>query len=125
MTLTSIDHIVLVADDIQPLITFYRDHLGAKVEESRPGKFELIFGDCKVSLQSTANVPVIAHNTKPGTANVCFATLEPMPDLCARLVGAGVEQVSPLQERDGAVGKILSAHFRDPAGNLIELGNRL
>ena len=120
-----IDHIVICVRKMEPFIVFYRDHLGAEVEESRPGKVELRFGDCKISVQTPETIPDIARQTLPGTANLCLVTSEDIDAVCTRLTEAGVEQVSDLQTRDGATGAIRSAHFRDPEGNLVELCNRL
>lgn len=120
-----IDHIVICVREMTPFVAFYRDQMGAEVDESRPGKVELRFGDSKISVQTQDMIPDFARQTLPGTANLCLVTDEPIDAVCARLNEAGVEQVSELKERDGAVGLIRSAHFQDPEGNLVELCNRL
>lgn len=126
MTVVSlIDHIVICVRELEPFVAFYRDHLGAEVEESRPGKCEIRFGNSKISVQTPESIPEMARNTLPGTANLCLVTSEDINVVCTRLGAAGIEQVSDLKERDGAVGVIRSAHFRDPEGNLVELCNRL
>lgn len=120
-----IDHIVICVREKEPFIAFYRDHLGAKINESRPGKCEIRFGDSKISVQTVDSIPDFARQTLPGTANLCLVTSEDIDTVCARLAKAGIDQVSELKERDGAAGPIRSAHFRDPEGNLVELCNRL
>ena len=120
-----IDHIVICVREPESFVAFYRDHLGAEVEESRPGKIELRFGDCKISVQTPETIPDIARQTLPGTANLCLVTSDDMESVCKRLTNAEVEQVSELTTRDGANGPIRSAHFLDPEGNLVELCNRL
>ena len=98
---------------------------GPTVRQSAPGKHEVCFGAAKISVQTPDTLPAIAANTRPGTANLCLTTDEPVADLLARLASAGIETVSPLAERGGALGPLLSAHIRDPEGNLVEIANRL
>ena len=125
MTISLIDHIVICVHEPERFVAFYRDHLGAQIEESRPGKCEIRFGDSKISVQTPQTIPDFARGTLPGTANLCLVTGENIDDLCERLKAAGVDQVSELKTRDGATGPVRSAHFYDPEGNLLELCNRL
>lgn len=124
-SISLIDHIVICVKEVEPFVAFYRDLLGAKLDESSPGKIELRFGNSKISVQTPESLPAIAQNTKPGTANLCLTTDEDMVVLCTRMEEAGFAAISPLRGRDGAVGAIYSAHFRDPEGNLVEVGNRI
>ena len=111
--------------DVDAFLAFYRDHLGATVRQSAPGKHEVCFGAAKISVQTPDTLPAIAANTAPGTANICLISDEPVAELFARLREAGIETVSDIARRDGATGALLSAHIRDPEGNLVEIANRL
>ncbi len=125
MCISTLDHIVICVRDMEPFVAFYRDHLDAQVVEGRAEKFDLHFGNCKLSLQSPDALPDFARNTKPGTANFCLVSDEDVTAIYGRLNAAGIEPVSELKERDGATGPIRSFHFHDPEGNLVELCNRL
>lgn len=123
--ITGLDHLVLCVADVERTLAFYRDALGMQPREERPGKWSLHFGDHKLSLQDARTAPEIARATVPGSGNFCLVTQVPVGDLATKLRGKGVDVFIGPAERDGAVGKLLSIYFRDPDGNLVEVGNRL
>ena len=70
-----------------------------------------------------------AELPRPGTADLCFVTREPVAAVRRRLLEAGVEMVSLESEevmsdgcvlRKGARGELKSFYVRDPDRNLIE-----
>jgi len=124
MDITGFDHIVLSCHSVPDTIAFYRDVLGLRTGEERPGKWAIWFGDNKISLQDEANKPPMAIKTLPGTGNFCVLTETPVDEITEELVAAGVE-ILARGERQGAIGTIDSVYFRDPEGNLVEISNRL
>ena len=124
MDITGFDHIVLSCHSVPNTIAFYRDVLGLRTGEERPGKWAIWFGDNKISLQDEANKPPMAINTLPGTGNFCVLTETPVDEITEELKAAGVE-ILDRGSRHGATGPIDSVYFRDPEGNLVEIANRL
>jgi catechol 2,3-dioxygenase-like lactoylglutathione lyase family enzyme len=125
MTLTGFDHIVLCVSDVRRTIDFYAKALGMQPREERPGKWSLHFGKNKISLQAAGTAPDISRDTVPGSGNYCVLADEPVEQIAEILRGLGIEIVAGPDERDGALGKILSVYFRDPDGNLVEVSNQL
>ena len=124
MDITGFDHIVLSCHSVPDTVAFYRDVLGLRTGEERPGKWAIWFGDNKISLQDEANKPPMAIDTLPGTGNFCVLTPTPVDSIREQLEAAGVE-ILARGERQGAIGPIDSVYFRDPEGNLVEIANQL
>lgn len=125
MKLTGFDHIVLCVVDVERTISFYRSILDMQPREERPGKWSLHFGSHKISLQDARTAPDVARTTVPGSGNFCVLTDEPVERVADELRRLGIAIVAGPDEREGALGKIRSVYFRDPDGNLVEVGNRL
>jgi len=125
MEILRFDHIVLCVADVQRCVEFYSSVLGMKPRQERPGKWSLHFGFNKISLQDAASAPSIARETVPGSGNFCLLTSEPIERFATELQAKGVEIVAGPGEREGAIGKLLSVHFRDPDRNLVEVSNLL
>lgn len=125
MQITSIDHIVLVVQDITRCCAFYRDVLGLTPVEDPPGRWSLKFGSHKISLQQEASVPEIAQQTLRGSGNFCLLTDTPMDEVVARLGQHQVAIVEGPAIKQGATGPIRSVYFYDIDGNLVEVANLL
>ncbi len=125
MTVTGLDHIVLAVADVARTCAFFETHLGVSATEDAPGKWALRLGAQKINLQPADGVPEIARNTKPGTGNLCLLWDGDVTMLAETLRANGVEILTGPAERLGAGGPILSIYFRDPDGNLIEVGQPL
>lgn len=125
MEITGFDHIVLSCHNVSEVVAFYRDVLGFRVGEERPGKWAIWFGTQKISLQDEANKPPMAARTLPGTGNFCVLADTPVAEVAEELRAAGVEILTGPTEKVGATGPILSVYFRDPEGNLVEISNPL
>jgi glyoxylase I family protein len=123
-----IDHIVLRVVNVEPMIAFYCDVLGCKIERRNDelGLVQLRAGRSLVDL-----VPVDGKLGKQGGAapgkegrnvdHVCFR-VEPF-DLAAirrQLDGCGVAY-GDVESRFGAEGEGPSIYLADPEGNTIEL----
>lgn len=123
MEITGFDHVVLSCLDVPATVAFYRDVLGCRVGEERPGKWAIWFGGHKISLQNEANKPPMALHTLPGTGNFCVLADTPADQVADELRAAGVEIIMGPAEKQGAIGPIMSVYFRDPEGNLVEISN--
>lgn len=123
MTITGIDHIVLVVADINKTLEFYSDVLGMTAQQNFSGKWSLVFGSNKISLQQLGEVPKIARQTLPGTANFCVLTDTPIADIAERLGELAIPILEGPAEKEGATGAICSIYFYDPDGNLVEVAN--
>ena len=121
------DHLVLVADDVERALDFYRRVLGARVhnlEAWRDGLAKypyLHFGGWRMNVHAvdTSATPR-ARAPEPGSVDLCLAWSGPIGGAVAHLAECGVPiEVGPV-EREGAVGHGRSVYFRDPDGNLLE-----
>lgn len=119
--ITGLDHIVLAVRDVAQTVAFYHDLLGFEAEVDADGKWMLHVGAQKINLHNVKNLPEIAKNTVPGTANYCVLTSEEPFALAHRLRDAGVSVLQGPIERIGAGGQIVSVYFNDPDGNLVEI----
>ncbi|MEO9820857.1 MAG: VOC family protein [Paracoccaceae bacterium] len=119
--ITGLDHIVLAVRDVAQTVAFYHERLGFEAEVDADGKWTLHLGAQKINLQHVENLPSIAKNTLPGTANFCVLTSEDTFGLVHRLREAGISVLKGPVERIGATGQIMSVYFNDPDGNLVEI----
>jgi catechol 2,3-dioxygenase-like lactoylglutathione lyase family enzyme len=126
MKVDSLDHLVLTVRDIAKTCDFYERALGMQRVEFMPDRWALRFGQQKLNLHPADRVvdPLVRHAT-PGSADLCFLTTTPMPELIAHLNGLGLEIIRGPGKRHGATSDIDSVYIYDPDGNLIEIANRL
>lgn len=122
MEIIGFDHIVLSCESVADMVAFYRDVLGLRCGEERPGKWAVWFGANKISLQDDAAKPSLAEATLPGTGNFCLIAETEVAEAAKRLHAHGVE-ILAAGDRLGATGPIRSIYFRDPEGNLVEIAN--
>ncbi len=124
-TLDRLDHIVLTVRDLAASVVFYTRVLGMARRDG-PGPVALHFGDQKMHLhQAGREFEPKAVCPTPGAGDLCFTTRDPIDEVAAALVEAGVEIIEGPVRRIGARAILLSVYFRDPDGNLIELSNEL
>ena len=122
MKITALDHLVLTVADIEKSIAFYTQVLGMKEITFGEGRKALLFGRQKINLhQRGAEVLPNAQNAACGTADLCLLTDTPLPQVLTELQQHGVEPISGIVTRTGAVGAIESVYLRDPDGNLLEI----
>lgn len=88
------------------------------------GRKALSFGSQKINLhQHGKEFEPKAKNPTPGSADLCFITSIPIPDVISHLASCGVTVLDGPVQRTGARGPIVSVYFRDPDMNLIEVSN--
>jgi catechol 2,3-dioxygenase-like lactoylglutathione lyase family enzyme len=122
----SLDHLVLTVADLEATCAFYQRVLGMEVVTFGAGRKALAFGAQKINLhQSGREFEPKAQRPTPGSADLCFLTSLPLPQVQAHLAACGVTVTEGPVQRTGAQGPILSIYFRDPDQNLIEVSNRL
>lgn len=124
ITIARLDHFVLTVRDVDATCDFYTRVLGMQVMKFGAGRTALKFGRQKINLHPVENaITLKAQHPAPGSADVCFISDTPIPEVVAHLKACGVAiEVGP-SERAGALGAIMSVYFRDPDMNLIEVSN--
>jgi catechol 2,3-dioxygenase-like lactoylglutathione lyase family enzyme len=126
MKIDSLDHLVLTVKDIETTASFYSTVLGMDVITFGGGRKALSFGTQKINLHQHGKEfePKAQHPT-PGSADLCFITSVPLPEVVNHLSSCNVAVIDGPVQRTGATGPILSVYFRDPDMNLIEVSNRV
>ena len=122
MKITALDHLVLTVANIEKSIAFYTQVLGMEEITFGEGRKALLFGRQKINLhQRGAEVLPNAQNAACGSADLCLLTDTPLPQVLTELQQHGIEPISGVVPRTGAVGAIESVYLRDPDGNLLEI----
>jgi catechol 2,3-dioxygenase-like lactoylglutathione lyase family enzyme len=124
--ISSIDHFVLTAADIDATIDFYTRVLGMTAETFAGGRRALCFGNQKINLhQAGAEFEPKARVATPGSADFCLLSDVPVAGIARHLAAEGVEVIEGPVAKTGAAGALLSIYFRDPDGNLVEVSNQV
>jgi len=126
MNIDHLDHLVLTVRDMQATIDFYTQVLGMQLVTFGQGRQAMAFGAQKINLHQYQHEfePKAEHPT-PGSADLCFITSTPLPDVMQHVQACGSKVIEGPVERTGASGRILSIYLRDPDANLIEIANQL
>jgi len=126
MRLDQLDHLVLTVRNVSDTIAFYTRVLGMEEVTFGEHRKALNFGTQKINLHEAGREfePKALH-PKPGSADLCFLTVEPLARVVAHMHNCGVEILEGPIERTGAQGPLESIYIRDPDGNLIEIANQL
>jgi catechol 2,3-dioxygenase-like lactoylglutathione lyase family enzyme len=119
-----LDHLVLTVKDIDATVDFYTSILGMDKVMFGDGRIALSFGAQKINLHQLDNqVEPKATNVQPGSADLCLVINQPIEQAIRYLIASDVSIIEGPVARTGAMGSIISAYFRDPDGNLIEVSN--
>ena len=126
MKIDSLDHLVLTVKDIDATASFYSKVLGMDIITFGGGRKALSFGAQKINLhQHRKELGPKAQQPTPGSADLCFITSVPIPEVIRHLASCNIAVIEGPVQRTGATGPILSVYFRDPDMNLIEVSNRV
>ena len=126
MEIDRIDHLVLTVKDIDSTIDFYQSVMGMKKVVFGEGRVALLFGSQKINLhQSGKELEPKASHVMPGSSDLCFLIKQPIKQAIKHLIACDISIIEGPVSRTGATGKIISAYFRDPDGNLIEIANHI
>ena len=124
MRIKTLDHLVLTVADVTSTCDFYHRVLGMEVVIFGPGRKALSFGRQKINLhQKGKEFEPKAATPMPGSADLCFISSTPIPEVVKHLRRCGIPVLEGPVPRTGAAGPIESVYFRDPDGNLIEVSN--
>jgi catechol 2,3-dioxygenase-like lactoylglutathione lyase family enzyme len=126
MDIKNLDHLVLTVANLESTCKFYSLALGMEIIEFGENRKALKFGNQKINLhQYGCGFEPKAFKPMPGTADLCFITDFPLPEVMHELKEKCIEIEEGPVERTGANGKIISIYLRDPDMNLIEVSNYL
>jgi len=124
-----IDHVVVMAADIDRSLEFYKDVLGGEAlfeKAFRQGKIPVLpvrVGKAVVNLQRLDEPAyIVANRLEAGTVDLCFRWGTTIQEAINWLEQKGIEIIEgpvPRPAANGVWGK--SVYFRDPDGNLLEL----
>jgi catechol 2,3-dioxygenase-like lactoylglutathione lyase family enzyme len=104
--------IILFANNMNAMTSFYEEKLGLKVIERSDGFVDFDAGGCRIALHRTGT-------PKPGRTKICFYAKD-VSATRAALMARGVQFA-----RDPGPGPGLKlCDAQDPEGNLIQLSNR-
>lgn len=124
MQIDRIDHLVLTVKDMDATVAFYTAVMGMRKEVFGKGRIALSFGNQKINLHRLGSeFEPKAGSVKSGSADLCFIIGQPIEQAIEHLKACNVPVIEGPVHRSGATGKIVSAYFRDPDGNLIEVAN--
>jgi catechol 2,3-dioxygenase-like lactoylglutathione lyase family enzyme len=122
MNIDRLDHLVLTVVSIEATCDFYTRVLGMQVVSFGEHRTALAFGDQKINLhQRGKEFEPKAHKPTPGSADLCFITSTPLPEVIAHIDASGVKIIEGPVQRTGALGPMTSIYIRDPDLNLIEI----
>jgi glyoxylase I family protein len=128
INIRAIDHVVIRAADVAPMLAFYIDVLGCRLERAleEVGLIQLRAGESLIDLVDAAS-PLGEQGGGPpehGAPNMDHFCLRLAPwnadAIRAHLEDHGVE-VGEVADRYGAGGPGPSIYIRDPEGNTVEL----
>ncbi|WP_318672620.1 VOC family protein [Paenibacillus sp. PSB04] len=124
ININRLDHLVLTVSNIDQTCEFYSRVLGMRTVTFGEGRKALHFGQQKINLHEAGKeFEPKAKTPMPGTADLCFITDDPIPDVIRHLEYCNVMIEEGPVLRTGALGSITSVYLRDPDGNLIEISN--
>ena len=115
-----IDHLVITTGNLDACLLFYR-LLGFTVRQDG-GRCELHAGSFKLNVhQKDRELSPHAGCVRTGSADFCLEIDRPLMEVIEELTKKGLPPSLGPVPRTEAKGPMLSAYWRDPDGNLVEL----
>jgi catechol 2,3-dioxygenase-like lactoylglutathione lyase family enzyme len=117
-----IDHCVIAVSSWERSNAFYRDVLGAEVDQKDEWFGHYRFGDWQLNVHGPGFAGLNAEKpVEPGNSDLCFVWAGSIEEAVAHLHRHGVPIVAgPMQGESGARGPGVHLYFRDPDGSLLE-----
>ncbi|HEY7380180.1 MAG TPA: VOC family protein [Gaiella sp.] len=116
------DHCVIAVSDWERSNAFYRDVLGAVIDQRDDRFGHYRFGDWQLNVHGPGFEGLnAARPVQPGNSDLCFVWPGPIEDAVAHLERCGVAIEQGPRETSSTVGTGRHVYFRDPDGSLLEL----
>jgi catechol 2,3-dioxygenase-like lactoylglutathione lyase family enzyme len=117
-----IDHCVIAVSDWERSSMFYRDVLGAEVDQKDDRFGHYRFGDWQLNVHGPGFAGLNADKpVEAGNSDLCFVWPGTVEEAVDHLGRHGVAIVAGPEEREsGAGGRGRHVYFRDPDGSLLE-----
>ena len=117
-----IDHCVIAVSDWERSNAFYRDVLGAEVDQKDKWFGHYRFGEWQLNVHGPGFAGLNAEKpVEPGNSDLCFVWPGPIEEAVEHLGRCSVEIVAgPVDGDSGASGRGRHIYFRDPDGSLLE-----
>jgi lactoylglutathione lyase len=121
--MASLSHVRWLVADLEPCRHFYRDQLGLKQVVDVPGVYvEFETGGARIALYRADLMAQVVGEPAAGRGSsdvVLCLRVDDVDGAATRLADAGVVPVRTPHDQPAWLQRV--AHFRDPAGHLIEL----
>jgi catechol 2,3-dioxygenase-like lactoylglutathione lyase family enzyme len=117
-----IDHCVIAVSDWERSNPFYRDVLGAEIEQRDEWSARYRFGDWQLNVHGPGFEGLNAERpVEPGNSDLCFVWPGPIETAVAHLGRHRVEIEHGPVSTTSTFGSGRHVYFRDPDGSLLEL----
>jgi catechol 2,3-dioxygenase-like lactoylglutathione lyase family enzyme len=118
----ALDHCVIAVSEWERSNAFYRDVLGAEIDQSDETFGHYRLGGWQLNVHGPGFSGLNAEKpVEPGNSDLCFVWPGPIEEAVERLASHGVETVAgPFEGDSGAGGWGRHVYFRDPDGSLLE-----
>jgi catechol 2,3-dioxygenase-like lactoylglutathione lyase family enzyme len=119
--LLAIDHCVIAVSEWERSNRFYRNVLGAEIDQKDEHFAHYRFGTWQLNVHGPGFEGLNAERpVEPGNSDLCFVWRGPIEAAAEHLRVHGVEVIGPLDGDSGARGPGRHVYFRDPDGSLLE-----
>ena len=117
-----IDHCVIAVSDWERSNVFYRDVLGAEIDQTDESFGHYRFGDWQLNVHGPGFTGLNAEKpVEPGNSDLCFVWPGTITEAVEHLGRQRVAIVAgPYESDSGAGGPGRHVYFRDPDGSLLE-----
>ena len=119
LTVTGLDHIVLICADVERTLTWYCDLLGLEAERAEEWRRGEVFFP-SVRLDESTIIDLLAGQPRDGRLDHLCLVVEPT-DFDALVASGEFDVVDGPGIRFGARGDGTSLYVRDPDGTVVEL----